>query len=353
MAIGDKKPVVMEYDRAVPGGVATLGRDGKLEESQRPDIDNKPVEDSDNPVKSGGVFSALQLKTNPNILINWYLVGGGSQQGGGQFPINQRGETEYARDGYTIDMWRISGSKDSKITLSASYLSLVSGAVNVAFRHKFERLPAGTYTLSVLCTDGLFAGTVKWDGSTSVKAVDLKDFSILLELHSGVQTFTIRIDTPSTQKDLIAAKLELGPVQTLAHKEGDTWVLNDPPPNFQQELEKCQRYQLDLINSELTGDQIIGIGVGRTTDYAYIYVSTPVSMRAKPTISLRAGDFLLTPDGSNENGIVVTDISVSDVSNNIVSLGVSASGLTVGKTYVLACKSDAVNKRHLLLDANL
>lgn len=36
MAIGDKKPVVMEADLAVPGGVATLDADGKLAEGQRP-----------------------------------------------------------------------------------------------------------------------------------------------------------------------------------------------------------------------------------------------------------------------------------------------------------------------------
>lgn len=30
MAKGDKKPIVMQSDRAVPGGVATLGADGKL-----------------------------------------------------------------------------------------------------------------------------------------------------------------------------------------------------------------------------------------------------------------------------------------------------------------------------------
>ncbi len=41
---------------------------------------------------------------------------------------------------------------------------------------------------------------------------------------------------------LYAAKLETGSVQTLAHKEGDTWVLNDPPPDYGQELAKCQRY---------------------------------------------------------------------------------------------------------------
>ena len=40
-----------------------------------------------------------------------------------------------------------------------------------------------------------------------------------------------------------AAKLELGPVQTLAHKdENGNWILNDPPPSKALELAKCQRY---------------------------------------------------------------------------------------------------------------
>ncbi len=39
-------------------------------------------------------------------------------------------------------------------------------------------------------------------------------------------------------------KLELGSVQTLAHKdENGNWILNDPPPNKALELVKCQRYQ--------------------------------------------------------------------------------------------------------------
>lgn len=44
MAIGDKKPVVMESDLAVPGGVATLGKDGKLAEEQRPDYGVDQIE---------------------------------------------------------------------------------------------------------------------------------------------------------------------------------------------------------------------------------------------------------------------------------------------------------------------
>ena len=36
MAVGDKNFVVMESDRAAPGGVATLDETGKLAEAQRP-----------------------------------------------------------------------------------------------------------------------------------------------------------------------------------------------------------------------------------------------------------------------------------------------------------------------------
>lgn len=39
MAIGDKKPVVMQSDRAVPSGIATLGTDGKLLDAQIPGLD--------------------------------------------------------------------------------------------------------------------------------------------------------------------------------------------------------------------------------------------------------------------------------------------------------------------------
>ena len=42
---------------------------------------------------------------------------------------------------------------------------------------------------------------------------------------------------------ILAAKLELGRNQTLAHQDEDgTWMLNDPPPDKALELAKCQRY---------------------------------------------------------------------------------------------------------------
>ena len=47
-----------------------------------------------------------------------------------------------------------------------------------------------------------------------------------------------------------AAKLEPGRYQTLAHKEGDAWVLNEIP-DYATELLKCQRYfrVIDQLNT--------------------------------------------------------------------------------------------------------
>ena len=62
MALGDKLPVVMGKEKAVAGGVATLGPDGVLSEEQRPSVDAVPTEGSYSPVQSGGVYLALSNK---------------------------------------------------------------------------------------------------------------------------------------------------------------------------------------------------------------------------------------------------------------------------------------------------
>ena len=73
---------------------------------------------------SNGEFITGPLYSNDNLLDNWYFASGGSQQDGGQFPINQRGATSYAAGSvdYTIDRWR----KNSTLVLSLTngYLSL-------------------------------------------------------------------------------------------------------------------------------------------------------------------------------------------------------------------------------------
>ena len=84
--------------------------------------------------------------------------------------------------------------------------------------------------------------------------------------------------------EIIAAKLELGPVQTLAHKEGDTWVLNDPPPNKALELLKCQRYSF-VINDITSRRPFIGSGLATASKELWLEVPCPTPLRAMPSIS--------------------------------------------------------------------
>ena len=77
-------------------------------------------------------------------------------------------------------------------------------------------------------------------------------------------------------------KLELGPVQTLAHKdENGNWILNDPPPNKALELAKCQRY-FRVISPEYSIPVVSSYSNNR-----HIVVSIPgMPMRTTPSVSL-------------------------------------------------------------------
>lgn len=76
MAIGDKKPVVMECDQGISGGVATLGTDGRPAEDQRPDYAVDQVT---------GLQDALGTKQD-KILMEGLLKGNGSGSAAAAMP---------------------------------------------------------------------------------------------------------------------------------------------------------------------------------------------------------------------------------------------------------------------------
>lgn len=190
-----------------------------------------------------------------NLLDSWYLIGGGSQQGGGQFPINQREQTSYIGNGYGIDRW-FSTNTHLTVTLLADGIQLASdGGGNAFLRQNVRNINAtDSYTLSMLA-QGVGSGRLRFDKNDPTEATGIEarfdssdgtnPFLVTCTGVIGANNFavpTIRIDSGKSIK-VLAAKMELGGQQTLAHQDaGGNWVLNDPPPNFQQELAKCQRY---------------------------------------------------------------------------------------------------------------
>lgn len=263
---------------------------------------------------SGGsiTFQVLTPASNPNLLDNWYFVGGGSQQGGGQFPINQRGQTSYSNSGdsiiMSVDRWKFNPDNDAAvITINSDSVRMQkNGAANWPSINQTipisEITNGETYTISVLSK-----GTAKWRLSFSYNdyasndnsqtwvgsgtQISLHTFTAKIQITTGdIMMAGITIDVSSAQGDyldIIAAKLELGPVQTLARQDAEgNWVLNDPPPNFQQELAKCQRY-LRVISIKGQYALIPGTGLtGITTTSPRFVFSSDMSMRIKPTVTI-------------------------------------------------------------------
>lgn len=176
--------------------------------------------------------------SNPNLLDNWYFAD----------PVNQRGQTEYTSDGYTIDRWRLGraeGVSGARAAVSSDGIKILPGNY-IRQMQEDPRFEDIELTFSALINDDLFSFTFVWKNSTAYLASPINKGWILA--YSGVSKYVHLYNLGGEADDVVkAAKLELGPVQTLAHQDADgNWVLNDPPPNKALERAKCQRYYQPL-----------------------------------------------------------------------------------------------------------
>ena len=180
--------------------------------------------------------------SNENLLDNGYLVD----------PIIQRAETSWtvSKQGkvYHLDRW---WNFDI-----GTYTIVENGITCDNLGHYCQNISpeiisfmiGKTITLSLLA---IVDGTTELVSVTGIydKTIGVVGRNALGHLYMTGTMYAEAVGGPYFELRYIpegaivqAAKLELGPVQTLAHKEGDTWVLNDPPPNKALELAKCQRY---------------------------------------------------------------------------------------------------------------
>ena len=167
--------------------------------------------------------------SNPNLLDNWYFGN----------PVNQRGQTSYSVNGYTIDRWYTAHNK--------SYGTLIvdqtAGCVTIShdddggfvdFIQNLENPATEIVTLSVLMLSGnLYSAT----GTLGSILLNTDEIFIRSDEPNKV---ILRCKTGKTIS-MIAAKLELGSQQTLAHQENGVWQLNETP-DYGEQLAMCQRY---------------------------------------------------------------------------------------------------------------
>ena len=261
---------------------------------------------------------------NQNLLDNWYFAN----------PVNQKGQMEYTGSGYTIDRWRSYGAK---VSINDGYISL-STEGNPTFCQKSELdLYNKTLTFSVLLANGsLCTGTGILASGTAWKNTTLyEDSSIKLWLQNSDPLFNTAIDIKgNTPVDMVAAKLEFGSSQTLAHKEGSKWVLNEIP-DYATELAKCQRYFYKTQGAfEYRGIAINQWYMNNGT------IELPVSMRIKPTCKVfdrhgNAGKISIRNNDESVNGIL------TPLSNRTLLAYAPDAGFTIGTGYDFAIEADA------------
>ena len=297
---------------------------------------------------------------NPNILDNWYFVGGGSQAGAGKFPINLRGQTSYANNVRSINRW---SSPNSNITvnLNSNYLEIVTTAAYMNFRQDIENIKIGyKYTASILFSDG----TLLY-GTTTPQATGAQNFFNTSPVAMRIGEASVLSITPISAGTIriVAVKLELGDTQTLCHNEGSTnspvWVLNEIP-NYQEQLVKCIGSHADSGDDYANNDYANLIGalkyksgdtvttvirsVGRVTNagnaiYTSIVLDRPVSVNYANVNVTASNSQNVVPVNTSQatGGLSTSTVTAVSVSNNIVTVSFPTvnSGLTVGAVYYL------------------
>lgn len=229
-------------------------------------------------VTAGGLNELVDSKVSIvgkgiNLLRNWYFSGGGSQQGGQQFPINQRGQTSYSGQSYAIDGW-VGGLSTSSLTINYNSVGFTAG-----FWYQYiEGIYTGhSMSLSILCPDGnYYYGTGMVPQATSsnqiVISVTLPNSASLTLLLSPQNKLFVRL--AGQVGNVSAIKLEHGKEATLGTLYSTSYIMADPIPDYEAELIKCQTSTADssdtYANKSLaTEQQLAYVETGTTASRAY------------------------------------------------------------------------------------
>lgn len=270
------------------------------------------------PTTSGG-------GVNPNLLDNWYF---------GR-PVNQRGQTEYTATGYTVDRWKFNNN-NGDIVIDDTGIMFTAKHQYAEFEQQYEfpkNISGKQITMSILADsfsgEGDFYLVIQnqTEYRTFHLSVGLNSFTIKFFDKSSVLRFFIQSqnvnETNPPKMHFLAAKLELGDTQTLAHKEKEKWVLNEIP-DFGEQLRRCQRYYF------VTNANHFFSGWCTTTEKLWTHIPTPVPMRAIPAISvIKPGNILFGTSGANfATSANQYEIENADAAG--IKMVVNIAGLTFG-----------------------
>ena len=249
-------------------------------------------------------------RTNPNLLDNPW------------FTINQRGQSSYTTASFGVDRWTFSGSDSNHtITINADKSVTING---LFYQKKEYYLQVGeAVTISYMTADGNIVSRTGTIPASQGFAVGSSDFGLYWRT-TGVADFQIW----ATNLKLRAVKLEKGTVSTLA---------NDVPPDYGEELAKCQRYFVRIKGN--TPYYPFGIGFAMAQNSAAILVPLPVPMRGTTLTLSTSGAKSILCNGAS--GYDVSSITYYDHGGGHARLNVtpSSNSLTIGAVCLLQAKN--------------
>lgn len=257
------------------------------------------------------------LTSNRNLLDNPW------------FTVNQRGFTSVSytsatTPAYCVDRWLFGGvgsltyNSDKSITVN-----ITSGNYG-GLTQRFDPMYKGlNVTVSIMLTNGTVVSTNGQIPSASglnryYIALNGSTWEVLLRSDGSTWWIELRCNVSGATATIRAVKLELGSYSTLA---------NDVPPDYAQELAKCQYYFVRMRWQALTP---VCLALASTATNLNGLIVTPVAMREVSSYGIAYSGSLTTPAG---NTATPTSVSVSYANQMWVQFSVS--GVTSGQMYQL------------------
>lgn len=289
-----------------------------------------PYEAGDNISITGGIIATKAFPCNPNLLDNWYFVN----------PVNQRRQTSYAGAGYGIDRF-LSGGGELKIVPSGTvYTCNAPGQVyRQRISPELRRALAGKkVTFSLLCSgisgNWMLTDVNGFSAAHSDVPIDseLKSWTFTVADGENVGEVGWWAGDAGAEITTLAAKLELGTQQTLAHKEYGDWVLNEIP-KFGDQLAACQRYLIPINNwTRVRASYYSGTAL-------FFTVPIPSTMRTTPAILDPSGALAVqSVSGTDQTGFTF-ECNMSTPGSISVRAAKDSHGLTDGQLVKRGCGS--------------
>lgn len=167
------------------------------------------------------------------------------------FTVNQRGQTNYTGNVYTLDRWKLDyAGSTSNIDVISSGVKINNLNSYTLLEQKLENITPlinRQLTASVLLSDGtILSGTGVYDGVNTINLLPTRGV-LRLQINSVYSSFRI-VSYSTTALTIRAVKLEVGSVSTLA---------NDVAPDYALELAKCQTSTADPSDTYANQGQLM------------------------------------------------------------------------------------------------